>query len=272
MYSKRNFWLIIAVGVAVMMWLGVFSMHVSAGSDALVRNLEIRNVQEALSMYFAEHHRYPESLDIFFEQSILQGDVQKHIGYVPRYEYGSYEACYKDEQIAVLFGPPFSEESQHVKLMRLQESLMRHYRRHGHFPRSLLEFAQKSGSCSTQEIGERGYSYTVSEDLQSFTLEGETFGAPPPWLSSKKLDRVSRIGVLAEALDGFQLRNDRYPKDLEELVSSDADPVGLRKLLEAEDFTYEVSEDGKRANLEGKDIKSIINKDRRRIEGLLEGN
>ena len=270
MYSKKRMWIIMAVGVAVMMWLGVFSMYLSA--DDFVHELEIRNVKEALSSYFAEHHRYPESLDVFVEQSILQRDVQKHIEYFPRYGYGSYKACYKDEQIAVLFGPPFSEESQHVKLMRLQESLMRHYRRHSHFPKSLLEFAHKSGSCCNQEISEGNYSYSVSEDLQSFTLEGDTFGAPPPRLSSKELDRVSRIGALAEALDGFQLRIGRYPKDLKELVSSDAEPVGLRKLLEGEDFTYEVSEDGKWANLEGEDVKSIIDKDRRRIEELLGEN
>ncbi len=149
---------------------------------------------------------------------------------------------------------------------------MRHYRRHGHFPRSLLEFAHKSGSCYNQEISEGDYSYSASEDLQSFTLEGDTFGAPPPRVSSKELDRVSRIGALAEALDGFQLRIGRYPKDLKELVSSDAEPVGLRKLLEGEDFTYEVSEDGKWANLEGEDVKSIIDKDRRRIEELLGEN
>jgi len=84
---------------------------------------------------------------------------------------------------------PFSEESQHVKLMRLQESLMQHYRRHGHFPRSLLEFAHESGSYCNQEISEGDYSYSASEDLQSFTLEGDTFGPPPPRLSSKELDR-----------------------------------------------------------------------------------
>ena len=123
MYSKRKICLAMAIFIVAAFLLGLSPTYHFA--DDFARNSEIRNVQEALASYFAEHHRYPESLDILFEQSLLRRDSQKHTDYAPEHDYGSYIASYKDEEIVMCFGPPLSEETQNAKLMRLQKILMK---------------------------------------------------------------------------------------------------------------------------------------------------
>ena len=176
MHFKKSVWLAAAIVIGVGLLLGVFPTPHFAGERA--RHREIRSVKEALSLYFAEHHRYPESLKVFFEQSLLQRSIQAHIGYAPRYDYGSYMAGYKDEQIHISFGPAFSEVAHNVKLIRLRHRLMQYYREHGRFPKDLHKLTLEYQPGFRQEISEEYYSYSASEDFQSFTLDGETFGAP----------------------------------------------------------------------------------------------
>ena len=214
---------------------------------------------EALSLYFAEHHRYPESLEVFFEQSLLQRSIQAHIGYAPRYDYGSYMAGYKDEQIHISFGPAFSEVAHNVKLIRLRHRLMQYYREHGRFPKDLHKLTLEYQPGCRQEISEGDYSYSASGDFQSFTLDGETFGAPPPLPSRKDWDRATKIRYLTLSLYSFHAENGKYPKDLEGLASlSIFDADEFRELLEGENFGYTVSDDGKTAYLNGKELRPYV--------------
>jgi hypothetical protein len=215
-------------------------------------------VTKALSLYFADHQRYPESLEVFFEQSLLQRSIQEHISYIPEHAFGSYRGGYKDERIHISFGPGLSEVAHNVKLMRLRDRLMQYYRDRGRFPKDLPKLTLEGSAGCGQEFSEGEYSYSASEDLQSFTLDGETYGPPPPRPSLKDWSRAAKTRYLASLLRSFQDENGKYPKDLKGLVSPyylDADE--LRELLEGENFIYTVSENGKSAHLNGKDVKLI---------------
>ena len=256
MYSKRNIWLAMAIVIGVGLLLGVFPTPHFAGERA--RDQEIQSVTEALSLYFAEHHRYPESLEVFFEQSLLQRSIQARISYAPRYDYGSYMAGYKDEQIHISFGPALSEVARNVKLRRLRGRLIQYYREHGQFPKDLHRLTLECPPGCRQVLSEGDYSYSASEDLQSFTLDGDAFGAPPPRPSLKDWGRAAKIRFLAGELHSFHAENGKYPKDLEGLANlSIFDADEFRELLEGESFVYTVSDDGKSAHLNGKDVKSI---------------
>jgi hypothetical protein len=265
MSSRRNIWVLASIMIAV----SFLSVSLLA-SD--MNSAGIKAVKEALRVYFFDHGRYFENLDVVFEEYGLRKELLNNIGYGRRHDYGSYTLSYSDEHIHALYGgPPWSEQSHKAKLNELRYGLRSYYREHGRFPRDLYEYAGDDWPELTHEIDKGQYSYSVSEDLQSFTLDSKSSGPVIPWymrLDLEAFDRTSKIELLAYMLELFYLDIDRYPKDLQEVIDLKEryfeDLRGLvdisdnlRHLIEGEDIIYKVSADGKSAYLDGEDVADI---------------
>lgn len=239
-------------------------------------------VRKALSLYFAKHRQYPKDMEELVKESFLERGSVKHIAYWPEEGYGSYGlSCPLPEGgCAILAGPPPREVSDEVLVAGWRERLRGYYLDHGQYPKDLQEIVQeieaesgcRSSECNKaipeifrhiasdqyEEFMKRGFDYSVSEDLQSFTLDGKTLGIPSTWPSDTKLMSTdSKMQTMERWLNIFFDYNKRYPRNLKEMVDDahvSMPAKELKDLTEGENIVYRVSEDGKTAYLNGKQI------------------
>ncbi len=178
--------------------------------------------------------------------------------YIPGIGYGSYKIGQDGWFVRGIGGSPLSEMSREQMTIRLRIILKGYYSANGRYPKELHEIPHKATGSEWEEIMRRGLAYSVSEDFQSFTLEGDTFGQPSTWPSEMRLlSTEGKIQYLEINLNFFFKSNNRYPKNLQEMVSSGEMPAWLlRDLTEGEKIIYQVAEDGKTAHLNGERVVS----------------
>ena len=222
-------------------------------------SLELNAVQRALATYFAEQGRYPETLDLFIKQGKLRKKSLTNIYYAPIYGSGSYEASWTRGEkdffgqwpICIRAGAPFSQITQRAKAMKLRDNLRLHYTISGNYPRDLLVHANNHAHVYVTGIQSGEYEYTVSRDLQSFTMNGEFLGPPSTWSSERSVDpKADNIMLLKYVLNHFYEEKGRYPKELQELVESGMPASVFESLTEGESIDYRISADGMAAYLD----------------------
>jgi hypothetical protein len=222
---------------------------------------EARCVRKALSIYFAEHHEYPEDIETLVEESFLKNGSFKHVSYAPELGYGSYRLSVSPWWgHATLSGPPVSERSHTENLKQLRQILKEYYFAYGHYPKELEEIPKERTHGYWEEIRVRDYAYSASADLAEFTLGGDTFGSPSTWPSEMKLlSTEGKLQYLGMELNLFFGSHERYPENLQEMVAPAGIPAELlRDLIEGEDISYVVSEDGQKAYLNGQRVKRLL--------------
>jgi hypothetical protein len=218
-------------------------------------------LRDTLASYYAEHGRYPGDLNILVEQYGLEKDVAKHFGYGHDLCYGSYRISFKGKPKGVGVGSYrtiYSEMSDTAKLILLVRELKNYHVFNERFPEDLLEYAHKEGLIFEDEIRGGKFIYSVSNDLQSFTLNGMTFW---PVQGHPDEEKVAKINQLQDALDLYRLDTGRYPEDFQKLLESDLPfnfPLyDIGQFLEDEKIIYSSSDDGMIAYLNGVDIECL---------------
>lgn len=213
--------------------------------------LEINAVKEALSLYYIKNNRYPETIDA------LKGINEKSLDrftYVSEYNYGSYYMWYHGGDFMDEFEPPPSQRTGYARAAQLANGIRSFYRDYGRFPENLSD-VYPTDLLNGFAINESDYS--VSEDQRVFTLGGYTFG--PPAFKFNDLSKENRISILRKILEDFSIINKRYPTTLEELDNSGACFSGyVNELIQGKSIQYAVSEDGKRASLEGEELPPVL--------------
>jgi hypothetical protein len=219
---------------------------------------EIDSVRQALAVYFNEHNRYPENLESLIGKAGLEKRTVERFSYFPEYDYGTFSWEYHGRnRIVFLLPPPLSEQTHHAKVMHIRAGLRNYYMDHGRFPKTLSEYAQEIGRGLLDEVNTGEYAYSVGEDFQSFTLDGQHFGPPPP-PGIVGEERETKILGLKAMLHSFYLRRGRYPTDLQELEDSGIMfSHYVSEFLEGENITYEVSDDGQRSYLDGVELEPV---------------
>jgi hypothetical protein len=215
---------------------------------------EARRVRNALSCYFHENGSYPGDLNALVTLSLLEDGSFESISYTPELGYGTYRLSASPWWgHTILPGPPISERSLDENARKLRKLVLKdYYLLNGGYPETLYEISRHIAWEYWDEIRRREYQYSVSEDLQSFTLEGVTFGPPSIWPSEiRLLSTEGKIQYLEIEINLFLNTHNRYPKSLSELLAPDL----LADLTQEEDIAYEISENGKAAYINNKQVR-----------------
>ncbi len=211
---------------------------------------EIHAVYSALEIYFDEHERYPDEVDALIGRSDVNRRMLERFTYHTEYDHGTFWMTYiAPRYVMELREPPLCKQSHKAKIMNIADWLETAYLETGSFPEELKPGFMRESFCTED------YDYSASEDLQSFTLDGYAFDAPPPPPEVLGQGREKKIGLLKFIIQSYHWSENRYPKDLEELANSSApDSIYVDDLIRGENVQYEVSEDGQRAFLEGEEL------------------
>ncbi len=232
-------------------------------------------VLNALEEYFEEHQRYPTDLDVLVEQYGVDRDELKTYSYFPTDCYGSYwmsSRSYNEVTGEIKASGHFGEpgrRGREAKLRSLREHFRRFHSKNHYFPRDLKEFARKYVKNYEREVVAENFSYSVSGDQQSFTIDGRTFGP-----AVKNPDKSKAIRSLEVSLLGYEGEYEKLPEDLQDLIDarprdrSTSHNLRLRESFQKEleeavhflkenNFQYSISEDGNTAYLNGEDIQCI---------------
>ena len=225
----------------------------------------VGTIRKTLSLYYKDNGRYPQDLGVLVKHYGLKQELTLNCYYFPSDNYGTYSLSYHDKYFwgfvtgfLKLRGPPPSEQSHEVLANSSRFELRFYYAKYGRYPDTLLEGITPQATELKAAIKKEEFVYSVSEDQQSYSLDGEESGPTSPsrlfpvW---KDANREKRIYYLTLILKTYRKENGRYPETLKELTGS-----GIRyahrmdEILEGADFEYHTSANGKEAFLDGKKI------------------
>lgn len=266
MSSNNRLFLIKHLPVVILV-LGVLAVGVAVFSGAKYRS-ERRILCKALSMYFAEYQRYPRDKATLVKGGFLKEGEVPHTSYMPGLGCGDYKVRgpgpfglgfhYADP-------PPLSETSRDEIVKGLRWVLKDYYSHHRQYPKDLREIPRETARGFWEEIRRKEYPYSVSEDLQSFTLDGHCFGPPYTWRSETSLlNSEGKVQLLEIEVASFFSKYQRYPKNLQEMIDPSNKDTGriserlYRDLTEGENIAYRVSEDGKTAYLNAEPVRELL--------------
>jgi hypothetical protein len=141
---------------------------------------DLFTISRALKVYFEQNNSYPRHLDVLVGHSLVRKDVSKHAGYSVADHGGSFTLAYKTPQGNIVHsGPPFSHITREAKIDLLKNALFFYYGLNKSYPRKLEgAFLEAISPELAEEISKGLYSYSVSEDLQHYTLDGNIVGPP----------------------------------------------------------------------------------------------
>jgi hypothetical protein len=233
---------VIVIGIAIVAYSNLRDRDTAEESNVVT-------IGEALSLYFKDNSRYPEDLDVLVEQYGLKQEQTQGYSYSPAYNYGSYGLGYTEEtatefRVMNLGGPPPTEMSHEALAADLVVELRMYYTGYGRYPDTLLELeiVYPKATERIEATRKEDFAYSVSEDKQSCSLDGRTIEPIPPLSPAKeKMIRDGKINYLTKILLKYREDNGRFPRTLQELVSSGYNgrhPITLHmdEFLKGEDF------------------------------------
>jgi hypothetical protein len=281
-YTKRT---AIYLAVAIFLFAAVPVAKKVLPDSTFCRHPHIK-VQNALADYCKRHQRYPERLDDLLEEYGI--DKEKFglyfITYVPHACYSNYtimfnnmggcncKGVYRTGRFDIYGAQPaYSQTGHEWKTRLVRKCLRRYHERKGAFPEDLLVFKREDGDLlpfvDAENFDAQELSYAVSDDLQSFTLEGKRYESVPADPESTR-----QIETFLNALVRYTHLKNNYPDSFQDLVEThvyqglwnDEEKQQYQNELEEAsqflqkfEYQYSRSDNGKIAFLNGEDVNCL---------------